>query len=147
MTCHHDRAPDGTGARRLRELPEAEALRLLAGVPFGRIVFTRQALPAVRPVNHLVVDGRVVIRSSPGTVLSSHVAVPEAVVAFEADDLDGHARLGWSVIVTGVARLLTDPAETERLKALLHPWVTGEMDQVISIQPEIVTGFELVPAP
>ncbi|MEV4223336.1 pyridoxamine 5'-phosphate oxidase family protein [Nonomuraea sp. NPDC049725] len=147
MTCHHDRAPDRTGARRLRELPEAEALRLLAGVPFGRIVFTRQALPAVRPVNHLVVDGRVVIRSSPGTILSSHVAVPEAVVAFEADDLDGHARLGWSVIVTGVARLLTDPAETERLKALLHPWVTGEMDQVISIQPEIVTGFELVPAP
>ncbi|HEX4816626.1 MAG TPA: pyridoxamine 5'-phosphate oxidase family protein [Nonomuraea sp.] len=121
-------------------------MRLLAGVPFGRIVFTRHALPAVRPVNHLVVDGQIIIRSNPGTILSNHVVPSETVVAFEADDLDGHERLGWSVIVTGVARLVTDPRETARLKAMLIPWVAGDMDQVIRIQPEIVTGFMLVPA-
>ncbi|MFB4262157.1 pyridoxamine 5'-phosphate oxidase family protein [Nonomuraea sp. GTA35] len=137
---------NGTGARRLRELPGSEALRLLAGVPFGRIVFTRHALPAIRPVNHVVVDGAIVIRSSPGTILSSHVAPAEAVVAYEADELDGHERLGWSVIITGVARLVTEPGEAARLRAVLTPWVAGEMEQVIRIQPEIVTGFELVPA-
>ncbi|MGR6917446.1 pyridoxamine 5'-phosphate oxidase family protein [[Actinomadura] parvosata] len=137
---------NGTGDRRLRELPETEALRLLAAVPFGRIVFTRHALPAIRPVNHVVVDGRIVIRSSPGTILSSHVAPAEAVVAYEADELDGHERLGWSVIVTGVARLVTDPGEAALLRGMLTPWVAGEMEQVIRIQPEIVSGFALVPA-
>ncbi|MEV1002587.1 pyridoxamine 5'-phosphate oxidase family protein [Nonomuraea sp. NPDC050202] len=137
---------NGTDARRLRELPGSEALRLLADVPFGRIVFTRHALPAIRPVNHVVVDGAIVIRSSPGTILSSHVAPAEAVVAYEADELDGHERLGWSVIITGVARLVTEPGEAARFRAVLTPWVAGEMEQVIRIQPEIVTGFELVPA-
>jgi nitroimidazol reductase NimA-like FMN-containing flavoprotein (pyridoxamine 5'-phosphate oxidase superfamily) len=137
---------NGTDARRLRELPGSEALRLLAGVPFGRIVFTRHALPAIRPVNHVVVDGAIVIRSSPGTILSSHVAPAEAVVAYEADELDGHERLGWSVIITGVARLVTEPGEAARFRAVLTPWVAGEMEQVIRIQPETVTGFELVPA-
>ncbi|GAA2207639.1 pyridoxamine 5'-phosphate oxidase family protein [Nonomuraea monospora] len=137
---------NGTGNRRLRELPETEALRLLAGVPFGRIVFTRHALPAIRPVNHVVVGGQIVIRSSPGTILSAHVAPAEAVVAYEADDLDGYERLGWSVIITGVARLVTDPAEAAHLRTMLTPWVAGEMEQVIRIQPEIVTGFALVPA-
>ncbi|MFD0473229.1 pyridoxamine 5'-phosphate oxidase family protein [Nonomuraea thailandensis] len=140
---------NGMGARRLRELPADEALRLLAGVPFGRIVFTRHALPAIRPVNHVVVDGAIVIRSSPGTILSSHlssyVEPVEAVVAYEADDLDGYERLGWSVIITGVARLVAEPGEAARLRDLLTPWVAGEMEQVIRIQPEIVTGFELVP--
>ncbi|MGP3919004.1 pyridoxamine 5'-phosphate oxidase family protein [Nonomuraea sp. 10N515B] len=146
MISQHGERLDGMSARHLQELPEAEAMRLLAGVPFGRIVFTRHALPAVRPVNHLVVDGQIIIRSNPGTILSTHVAPSETVVAFEADELDGHERLGWSVIVTGVARLVTDPRETARLKAMLLPWVAGDMDQVIRIQPEIVTGFMLVPA-
>ncbi|MEV4117154.1 pyridoxamine 5'-phosphate oxidase family protein [Nonomuraea sp. NPDC049695] len=141
----YDEWPDEMSARHLQELPEAEALRLLAGVPFGRIVFTRHALPAVRPVNHLVVDGQIVIRSTPGTILSTHVEPAEAVVAFEADELDSHQRLGWSVIVTGMARPVTDSREAAWYKAMLRPWVEGEMDQVIRIQPEIVTGFMLVP--
>ncbi|MEV1248724.1 pyridoxamine 5'-phosphate oxidase family protein [Nonomuraea sp. NPDC050022] len=70
----------------------------------------------------------------------------EAVVAFEADHLDVEEHLGWSVVVTGVARLVKDPAEAARYKDIFHPWVAGEMDQVIRIRPEIITGFELVPA-
>ena len=81
-----------------------------------------------------------------GTILSAEVAPAGAVVAFEADELDAAERLGWSVIITGVARLVTDPRDIERFQARLHPWVAGTMDQVIRIRPEIVTGFELVPA-
>ncbi|MFI7438908.1 pyridoxamine 5'-phosphate oxidase family protein [Nonomuraea indica] len=133
-------------SRDLEELSTAEALRLLAGVPIGRIVFTRHALPAIRPVNYLVADGQIVIRSNPGTVLSTEVAPSGSVVAFEADELDAERRLGWSVIVTGVARLVDDPEEAARYKARLRPWVAGEMDQVVRISPEIVTGFRLRPA-
>ena len=42
-----------------QELERAEAMRLLASIGYGRVVFTLNALPAIRPVNHLVDDGRV----------------------------------------------------------------------------------------
>lgn len=43
--------------RSTEQLDRSEALRLLGTVPLGRVVFTHQALPAIRPVNH-VVEGR-----------------------------------------------------------------------------------------
>lgn len=131
--------------RDLKELTPAESLRRLAGVPLGRVVFTRHALPAIRPVNHVVADGQIVIRSGPGTVFGADLAASEAVVAFEADELDVAERLGWSVVVTGRARLVDDPREVTRFLGLLDPWVSGDQEQVIRIRPEIVTGFELVP--
>lgn len=131
-------------SRELKELPRQEALRLLSEVPIGRIVFTRHALPAIRPVNHIVADGDIVIRTNLGTAISSEVAPYGAVVAFEADSIDPEEHLGWSVIVTGVARLVDDPEEAARFRDRLRPWVSGEMDQVIRIHPEMINGFELV---
>src|SRR5271166_2483298 len=45
------------------ELDHREAMRLLASVDHGRVVFTDQALPAIRVVNHLVDEGRVIVRT------------------------------------------------------------------------------------
>jgi hypothetical protein len=49
-------------ADRGQELDRGEAMRLLASV-YGRVVFTQNALPAIRPMNHLVDEGRVIIRT------------------------------------------------------------------------------------
>jgi nitroimidazol reductase NimA-like FMN-containing flavoprotein (pyridoxamine 5'-phosphate oxidase superfamily) len=99
--------PDGPSANLVREVVEldrAEAMRLLASVGYGRVVFTREALPAIRPVNHLVDAGRVIVRtrlvSTVSTVVRSHNS-SGVVVAYEADDLDPQQRVGWSVVVTG----------------------------------------------
>ena len=62
------------------------------------------------------------------------------------DDLDPVRRLGWSVVVTGTARTVTDPDRVARCERLLRPWVADTMDTVIAIEPEIVTGFELTEA-
>jgi nitroimidazol reductase NimA-like FMN-containing flavoprotein (pyridoxamine 5'-phosphate oxidase superfamily) len=51
-------------AREVVEVDRTEALRLLASVRHGRVVFTSKALPAIRPVNHLVDDGRVIAHST-----------------------------------------------------------------------------------
>ncbi|MEO3867637.1 pyridoxamine 5'-phosphate oxidase family protein [Nonomuraea sp. B12E4] len=131
--------------RDLKELSTVDSLRRLASVPIGRIVFTRNALPAIRPVNHIVTGGQIVIRSGHSAILSVELAAADVVVAFEADDLDIVERLGWSVVVTGRAQLVSRSEEVARYKDLLQPWVAGEMDQVIRIRPEIITGFELVP--
>jgi Pyridoxamine 5'-phosphate oxidase len=66
------------------------------------------------------------------------------VVAYEADDLDPQRRLGWSVVVTGLATTVTEPERVARYSQQLRPWVNKVMDTVIAIEPEIVTGIRIV---
>ncbi|WP_084161675.1 pyridoxamine 5'-phosphate oxidase family protein [Nocardia sp. BMG51109] len=120
-------------------------MRLLAGAPVGRIVFTRNALPAVRPVSHLVDDGAVVLRTRlSGQFTSAMGGASPVVVAYEADDIDPVLRVGWSVVVVGFARPISDPVRVARYEGLLQPWVGKVVDTVIVIEPEMVTGIRLV---
>jgi hypothetical protein len=132
------------GTRRQRELNRAEALRLLGAVPVGRVVFTDRALPAIRPVNHLVDGQQVVFRTSAGAAITTAVDGIGTIVAFEADAIDPVRRVGWSVVVIGGARLLTNAAEIGRYLDVLKPWAAGAKDDIIAIQADLVTGFRLV---
>jgi len=123
----------------LEQLSRDECMRLVGSVPVGRIVYTRQALPAVELVNFALVDGDIVIRTRAEGKLAA--ATRGAVVAFEADsvDLAGHA--GWSVAVVGQARAVTDGTEIRGLEQVAPPsWVPGEGDHFIRISPAIVNG-------
>ncbi|WP_055524793.1 pyridoxamine 5'-phosphate oxidase family protein [Streptomyces graminilatus] len=127
-----------------RELDRQECLGLLAKVPLGRIVYTRQALPAVLPVNFgLDRDGAVLVRASASSELVS--AVDGAVVAFEADAVDATTQSGWSVVVMGSAAVVTDPAEHARLlRTGPRSWAPAPREVFVRIEPELVTGRELV---
>jgi hypothetical protein len=131
--------------RELAELPKDEALRLLASVPFGRVVFTARALPAVRPVNHLVDGSRIIIRTSLGSALSTDVDGTGTVVAYEADEIDPVTRQGWSVVVVGRALPVTDVLLSARYRQALQPWAAGHRDEVIAISTDMVTGYRLLP--
>jgi Pyridoxamine 5'-phosphate oxidase len=131
--------------RRLQELSPRESMRLLGSVPLGRIVFSARALPAVHPVSHLVLDGRVIVRADSGVAITSALrAGPGTVVAYEADAIDPVDHLGWSVTVVGVAHQVTDPVAADAFRRALRHWADGRNDQVISINPGTVTGFRLV---
>ncbi|MFY1659227.1 pyridoxamine 5'-phosphate oxidase family protein [Micromonospora sp. WMMD1274] len=68
--------------RILQELSRHEALRLLAGVAMGRVVFTQRALPAIRPVNHLLDQGGVIIRTNlASSVTDTVIRRPDIAVA------------------------------------------------------------------
>ncbi|MFE9095913.1 pyridoxamine 5'-phosphate oxidase family protein [Streptomyces sp. NPDC007264] len=128
---------------RMLELDRQESLKLLADVPMGRVGFTHQALPVIRPVNHLVTDdGDVVIRTHAGAALLSSASASQVVV-YEADQIDPHTRTGWSVMVTGRASRLTEPQALSRYHARLTPWVDREMEHMVLIQAELVTGYRL----
>jgi nitroimidazol reductase NimA-like FMN-containing flavoprotein (pyridoxamine 5'-phosphate oxidase superfamily) len=130
-----------------QELNSAEAMRLLSSVDYGRVVFNMQALPAIRPVNHLVDDDMIVIRTRLTSAISSAMQSTERlVVAYEADSFDSQTRTGWSVVVTGHAETLTDPDTVARYERLLHPWV-NHADTVVAIEPEIVTGLRIAAPP
>ncbi len=120
-------------------------MHLLASVSLGRIVFTARALPAIRPVSHLVDGDRVVIRTdSHAAIVSELRAEAGTIVAYEADAIDLAEHLGWSVIVVGVAHRVIDPDEAAIYRRALRPWVSGAKDQVIAIHADMVTGFRLV---
>ncbi|WP_406253733.1 pyridoxamine 5'-phosphate oxidase family protein [Streptomyces chartreusis] len=137
------------GPRHSVELGAAEAMRLLGSVSVGRIVFTRHALPTIRPVNHVLVDGDIVIRTHEGASLTARTRRADSegvVVAYEADAIDPDTHVGWSVVATGYARLVTDPHELARYRALLRPWVQHTMDYAVRIRPDLLSGIRLTPA-
>lgn len=130
--------------RQLRQLSKSRALELLGSVSLGRLVFTHHALPAIRPVNHLLERESIIVRATAGAAITS-ASRNGTVVAYEADSIDPDTHIGWSVIVVGTARLLTDEIAATRYRSLLHPWVAGEADDVITISTDLVTGYEMVP--
>jgi nitroimidazol reductase NimA-like FMN-containing flavoprotein (pyridoxamine 5'-phosphate oxidase superfamily) len=130
-----------------RALDRQECLRLLAKVPVGRIVYTRQALPAVLPVNFgLDTDSSILVRTSATSDLVR--AVDGVVVAIDADDINAAEHSGWSVVVTGRATAVTDPAEHERLSRTGPlSWVVTENWIFLRIEAEMVTGREIIGMP
>lgn len=129
--------------RELQELSRAESLSLLASVPVGRLVFTHHALPAIRPVNHLVDGGKIVIGLTPGSALAQSAAADGVVVAYEADSLDAAEHTGWSVVVVGIALPETAPDVLGTYRRLVRPWLSGAVSDVVSITCEFVTGYLL----
>ena len=135
------------------DLTAGECWQLLASVSIGRIVFTQRAMPAIRPVNHFIDGRKIIIRTHDGAAIASrameHSAESEgmptgSVVCYEADDLDPVRHTGWSVIATGFAHLVTDPDDVARYTAVTEPWIAGDMNQVVAIEPQIITGRRLV---
>jgi nitroimidazol reductase NimA-like FMN-containing flavoprotein (pyridoxamine 5'-phosphate oxidase superfamily) len=145
VTAKDEAAAQITRPRQAIDLTEGECLTLLSSTSVGRIVFTRHAMPAIRPVNHLLDGRQIIIRTHLGAAIVSRTAdVAGVVVSYEADDLDPVRHTGWSVIVTGLARLVKDPKDIERYSTQLEPWIAGEMDYVVSIEPRFVSGIRLV---
>ncbi|MFE1049894.1 pyridoxamine 5'-phosphate oxidase family protein [Streptomyces olivaceus] len=127
-----------------RELDRQECLERLSSADVGRVVFTREALPAVLPVSFwLDQAGAVRLRTSAASEMVR--AVDGAVVAFEADQVDAATHAGWSVVVTGVASVTADTAERDRPTTIgPHSWVPWPDEVVVRIAPEIVVGRELL---
>jgi uncharacterized protein len=128
----------------LSTLSREQCLRLMATAPVGRLIYTRQAMPAVELVNFTINAGDIVIRTAGGKLIA---AIRGAVVAFEADDVDPDAGSGWSVTVVGHARQVIDPADIDKLRTTgPHPWVPGEPPYFVRITPGMLNGRWLTSA-
>lgn len=112
---------------------------LLSSVSVGRVGVTMGALPTVLPVNFLLDGDRILIRSGEGTKLSA--ALRGTVVAFEVDEFDPVDHSGWSVVVTGVARVVDDPEELGRIaQKPIARWAPAGESHIVAISTEMISG-------
>ncbi len=86
-------------------------------------------------------------RSNPGLKFKLSV-LAEHSVSFEADEISTVGHMAWSVVVQGKAELLSD----DQVNALPHhewlkPWVPGEREQWIRIEPYTITGRRIRTVP
>ncbi len=126
---------------RIEDLAESECLDLLEGHHFGRVAFVERAgaPPVIVPLNYLVHAETVVCRTDPHSKLGS--ALRDTPVSFEIDGIDQRQRTGWSVVLSGRARVVVDPSELAELNQTpLLPWAPGDRSQYIRITPGLVTG-------
>jgi nitroimidazol reductase NimA-like FMN-containing flavoprotein (pyridoxamine 5'-phosphate oxidase superfamily) len=132
--------PAGQGGEPVTvKLAPGECLQLIAPGGVGRVAFTAGPGPVVLPVNFAMVENTIVIRTGNGTQIQAHACDQ---VAFEVDHLDEAMSQGWSVLVSGQAHPVRDPAELRHLReaAAVWPWPGGEHEAYVRIVPYRITG-------
>lgn len=116
-----------------------ECRALLSGGGVGRFLFVTDRGPVAVPVNFAMLGDDVVFRTATHGEVAD--ATTQEKVSFDVDHIDDALSEGWSVLVSGTARLLTDPAEVRRAAALdIQPWAGGERDAYVSLTPAEITG-------
>ncbi|RMH77768.1 MAG: pyridoxamine 5'-phosphate oxidase family protein [Actinomyces sp.] len=128
----------------LEALTTAECWDELRRGQVGRLAVSIAGQPDIFPVNYAVDDETIVIRTAPGTKLAA--AILGRGVAFEIDELDPEARLGWSVVVKGEATELRDLDEIVAAGDLgIETWAEGDRQRFLRIVPSSVTGRRIPP--
>ncbi len=129
----------------LEQLDEAECLRLISPGGVGRIAYTGSYDLTVLPVNYLLQDGAILLRTEAEGLTTADLRTGDQVsdyrVAFEVDEFDRQTQVGWSVLIQGPAHHLDDDSERAAAEAAgLQAWPGGARDHFIRITPLRVTG-------
>jgi nitroimidazol reductase NimA-like FMN-containing flavoprotein (pyridoxamine 5'-phosphate oxidase superfamily) len=124
----------------LEALTTEQCREPLAGGGVGRFLFIEPGRgPVAILVNYLMDGDDIVFRTRGQTSLAD--AVSQQQVSFDVDHIDGALSEGWSVLLSGTARIITDPAELAHAAALgIEPWAAGDRDVYVRMSVSQVTG-------
>jgi nitroimidazol reductase NimA-like FMN-containing flavoprotein (pyridoxamine 5'-phosphate oxidase superfamily) len=114
-------------------------LRLLAADEIGRLAVVSGGAPVILPVNYVLDDEAIVMRTAPGTKLEG----ARGAACFEIDAFDRAHRHGWSVVVTGRLEEVDRyaPRDLAHVRALdVSPWADGERNHWLRLVPSRITG-------
>ena len=122
------------------EIGEEECLEILGRHSLGRVAIVVDGQPQIFPVNYAINGRTLAIRTAAGSKLSH---APNSKVAFEIDEYDSSAGVGWSVMVQGVAVDATDAFDDVSWAArgvAPRPLAPGAKPYRIAIEPTKITG-------
>jgi transcriptional regulator with XRE-family HTH domain len=130
--------PPGEGPA-LEVLSAAESRGYLGTGGVGRFLFVEARGPVAIPVNYGMLGNDIVFRTSTRAVAPAGSARWRA--SFEVDHIDEALSEGWSVLVSGDAYVVTEPAELAETRSLgIAPWAGGERDAYVRIVAREITG-------
>jgi len=119
-------------------LDVAECLVLVRWEIIGRLgVSIPGQAPSIVPVNFVVDNDTIVFRTAGGEKYEHLLGQP---VSLQVDRFDWYRRIGWSVLVQGVAE---ECAEADVAELALAPWAPGSKTHAVRIVPGSITGRRL----
>lgn len=124
------------------ELDDEQSWKLLEATKHGRLVVSVAGEPDIFPLNYLVSDRKIYLRTAPGNKLAQLTI--NSRVLLETDGILSEE--AWSVVLRGTARVLTNSTELAAVEELgLKTWVPTLKDFYVEIVPTSVSGrhFEL----
>ena len=131
----------------LAELNPAECRQLLAPGGVGRFLFVADRGPVAVPVNYGMLGGDIVFRTSESGRVAGATG-PGSLVSFSVDRIDDALAEGWSVLASGAAAVLPDPAGRAVAARLgIEPWAGGQRDLVVRLTPREITGRRIRACP
>ncbi|MER7608912.1 pyridoxamine 5'-phosphate oxidase family protein [Nocardioides sp. NPDC127503] len=130
------------GVAQLEELTVEESWRLATDTQVSRIGWTGPRGPVVLPVNHVVHEEALWIRTSAHSSMAEQI--DESAVALLVDDLAPDTHVGLSALFKGRAEILYRDDQIPDLVRDLHPWPAGARPLWVRLRPKEVTGRRLV---
>ena len=119
---------------------EEMCIKLIESTPIGRVGFMAGDELLVLPVNFKWHEDSIVFRTLEGQKLAA--PAENQHVCFEVDEWDAARRTGWSVVVQGVAREVTNWASVgANSRRLASPWSKAEWKPIwVRIEPTMISG-------
>lgn len=130
--------PTISATRSMRDLSLEESLALLLTRSTGRLVYLTGGTPRIVPLNYLLHRRTITFRTGDDDLLAT---IEQRPVLLEVDYSDPARRMGWSVIVHGVAEEIRRGEELEIMRELpLRPLAPGNHDRYVRIVTSKITG-------
>ncbi len=124
-------------------LSEETCWELLGANQIGRLATVVGGRVDIFPINYLVHDGELLFKTAEGSKLASVMAHHE--VAFEIDGYDEQTNEAWSVVLSGVARVLSHDDELDAAETLpLFPWNLAPKNRFVAIEPTEMSGRRFI---
>jgi hypothetical protein len=126
----------------VQELSRQQCMVHLENAAFGRVVYITARGPVAVPVNYEFTDSNVIISTDTN---KAKALARAGVVGFEVDQVDQNVSEGWSVLLTGPARRVTEPHERMALSSMgLESWSGNETHDLVAIEPREITGRVII---
>jgi nitroimidazol reductase NimA-like FMN-containing flavoprotein (pyridoxamine 5'-phosphate oxidase superfamily) len=108
----------------------------------GRVGYVADGLAIILPVNFTMLDGDIVFCTAKGKKLSWLSL--RGRLSFQADASSPAEHEGWSVLVHGVAREVTDPGDLAVLRSRPQlSWLRSSEEHWVRIAVESISGRAL----
>lgn len=124
-------------------LTDAQCWELLGANQIGRLATVVGGGVDIFPINYIVYEGEILFKTAEGSKLAGVMAHHE--VAFEIDGYNEETNEAWSVVMSGLARVLTHDDELDAAEKLpLFPWNLAPKNRFVAIEPTAVSGRRFI---